>query len=279
MSLTEEQKMEVALFRFGLIAPLLNNQVEDPKAYLETVSSKVHDVPFYGRREYSEKTIRRWLSDYCKHNLEGLKPSSRKDKGSFRVISSELAERIVQFRYDNPGLSVTLLYELMTKQGLVLSSEVSYHSVYRFLKAKKLARPLVEDVSYPRERKRFAYDEVNRMWQGDMMAGPYVMASGKKKQSYLFAFMDDCSRLVTFARFCLEQNFEAMKRVYVEALVRRGIPKIVYLDDGRVYRSQLFHAACARLGTTVAHTVPYGAFLPYGPGTVFTSFVLPHYFT
>jgi len=50
-----------------------------------------------------------------------------------------------------------------------------------------------------------------------------------------------------------------MKRVYVEALVRRGIPKIVYLSNGKVYRSHLFHAACARLGTTVAHTQPYDA--------------------
>jgi hypothetical protein len=62
LALTEEQKMEVALFRFGLIAPLLNNQVDDSKAYLEKISSQVHDVPYYGRREYSERTIRRWTS-------------------------------------------------------------------------------------------------------------------------------------------------------------------------------------------------------------------------
>jgi len=45
MALSKEQKMEVALFRFDLIAPLLNNQVKDPKAYLEMVASQVHDVP------------------------------------------------------------------------------------------------------------------------------------------------------------------------------------------------------------------------------------------
>lgn len=259
MALTEEQKMEVALFRFGLIAPLLNNQVDDPKAYLEMLASRVHDVPFYGKREYSIKTIRRWLWDYRKYNLEGLKPQNRRDKGSSRVIPPGLGEKIVQFRHDNPGLNLMLFYELLVKQGVVLRSEVSYHSVYRFLKARDLARPLPDKSLYPKDRKRFAYDEVNRMWQGDMMAGPYVLVNGKKKQSYLFAFLDDCSRLVTFAQFSLEQNFEAMKRVYVEAVIRRGIPKIVYLDNGRVYRSQLFHSACARMGTTVSHTEPYDA--------------------
>jgi len=51
-NLTEEQEMEVALFRFGLIAPLLNNQVEDSMAYLEMLASQVHAVMYYVRREF-----------------------------------------------------------------------------------------------------------------------------------------------------------------------------------------------------------------------------------
>ncbi len=258
MALNEEQKMEVALFRFGLIAPLLNNQVDDPKAYLERISSLVHDVPYYGKKEYCEKTFRRWLWDYRKNNLEGLKPQNRKDKGSSRVISEVLAEKIIAFRHENPGLSVMLLYDQMAKDGLILRSKVSYHSVYRFLKKKNLAKPLVDKV-VAKDRKRFAYDEVNRMWQGDMMAGPYVLVNGRKKPTYLFAFIDDCSHMVTFAQFSFEQNFEVMKKVYIEAVIRRGIPKIVYLDNGKVYRSQLFHLACAQMGTTVSHTQPYDA--------------------
>lgn len=259
MALTEEQKMEVALFRFGLIAPLLNNQVDDSKAYLEKISSQVHDVPYYGRREYSERTIRRWLWDYRRDNLDGLKPKSRKDKGCSRVISEELGKKIIEFRQENPAFSVMLLYEKMVKEGLILRFEVSYYSVYRYLKQRNLARPLVEDTVSIKDRKPFAYDEVNRMWQGDMMVGPRVLVNGKKKPSYLFAFIDDCSRLITFAQFSIEQNFGAMKRVYMEAVLRRGIPKLVYLDNGKVYRSKLFHTACASMGTTVSHTEPYDA--------------------
>ncbi|TEB04261.1 hypothetical protein Psch_03986 [Pelotomaculum schinkii] len=166
MALTEEQKMEVALFRFGLIAPLLNNQVDNPKVYLEKVSALVYDVPYYGRKEFCDKTFRRWLLDYRKDNLEGLKPQNRKDKGQSRVISEDLAEKIIAFRHENPGLSVMLLYDQMAKEGLILRSEVSYHSVYRFLKKKNLAKPLADKVVV-KDRKRFAYDEVNRMWQGD----------------------------------------------------------------------------------------------------------------
>jgi putative transposase len=259
LALTKEQKMEVALFRFGLIAPLLNNQVDDAKAYLEKICSQVHDVPYYGRREYSERTIRRWLWDYRRDNLDGLKPKSRKDKGSSRVISEELGKKIIEFRQENPAFSVMLLYEKMVKEGLILRYEVSYYSVYRYLKQRNLASPLVEDKVSIKDRKPFAYDEVNRMWQGDMMVGPRVLVNGKKKPSYLFAFIDDCSRLITFAQFSTEQNFEAMKRVYMEAVLRRGIPNLVYLDNGKVYRSKLFHAACASMETIVSHTEPYDA--------------------
>lgn len=45
----------------------------------------------------------------------------------------------------------------------------------------------------------------------------------------------------------------------MEAVLRRGIPKLVYLDNGKVYRSKLFHTACASMGTTVSHTEPYDA--------------------
>ncbi|WP_243140260.1 DDE-type integrase/transposase/recombinase [Candidatus Syntrophocurvum alkaliphilum] len=256
--MTEEQKLQIALFRFSLVAPILNNQIEDISEYLETLASQVHDVPYYGKREYNAKTIRIWFYDYKKGGLDALKPKGRKDKGSSRVISSSLGEKIISYRQENPSISVMLLYEQMVKDGLFLRSQISYHSVYRFLAKRNLAKPLVEQSS-SKVRKKFAYDEVNHLWQGDMMVGPYLYVNGKRKPTYLFAFIDDCSRLVTFARFDVEQNFESMKSIYVEALLRRGIPQVVYLDNAKVYRSTLFHEACARMGTAISHTEPYDA--------------------
>lgn len=258
MALTEEIKMEVALFRFGLIAPILNNQVDDINTYLETVSSGIHDVPHYGKREYSSKTIRCWLNQYRHGGLDALKPQRRKDKGSSRSIPAALGEKIIAYRKEHPGFSVMLLYEQMVKEGIFFKSDVSYYTVYRYLKYRGLEKPSINNIPI-KDRRKFAFDQVNRMWQGDMMAGPYIYSGGKKKPTYLFAFIDDCSRLITFARFDLSQNFDTMKKVYMEALIRRGIPQVVYLDNGKIYRSKLFHEACARMGTTVSHTEVYDA--------------------
>ncbi len=258
MAITEEMKMEVALFRFGMIAPIINNQVDDINAYLETVSSQVHDVPHYGKKEYTAKTIRVWLNEYRHGGLDALKPQKRKDQGSSRVISDTLGEKIIAYRNEHPAFSVMLLYDQMAKEGIILRSDVSYHTIYRFLKYRGMEKPLLDQVTV-KDRKKFAFEQVNRMWQGDMMAGPYIYVQGKKKPTYLFAFIDDCSRLITFARFDMSQNFDAMKKVYVEAVTRRGIPQIVYLDNGKVYRAKIFHEACARMGTTISHTEPYDA--------------------
>lgn len=44
----EGMREKIALFRYGLIAPLLNGQV-DRAAYLAEVSAKKHDDPVTGR--------------------------------------------------------------------------------------------------------------------------------------------------------------------------------------------------------------------------------------
>lgn len=258
MPLNEDQKMDVALYRFSLLAPILNNQVDDLKVYLDKVASTLYDVPHYGRRQYSARTIRRWLWEYRRNGLDALKPQRRKDSGSFRAIPEPLQERILAVRRENPLASVTLFYEELLRSGALLRADASYYSIYRLLRKHDMVR-VPDAPAHTKERRKFAFDQVNRLWQGDMMVGPYILVDGRRKLTSLFAFIDDCSRLVPFGRFDLDQDFEALKRVYIEAVVRRGIPQTVYLDNAKVYRSKLFHEALARMGTVVAHTEPYDA--------------------
>jgi len=48
-------------------------------------------------------------------------------------------------------------------------------------------------------------------------------------------------------------------RVFEEALLRRGIPRMVYADNGKIFRSDQFHLACASLGISLLHTKVYDA--------------------
>lgn len=252
--MTEKEREQMALFRYGLIAPILNNQVESRKDYLAEICSRIHQVPCYGPKEYTPKTVECWLLAYRRYGFDGLKPKPRSDHGQFRAISSELKEKVLDLRREKMNLSVTLFREQMILNGDILPSDMSYSTLYRFLKKEGLTG---KEKRRDPDRKRFCYDKVNMLWQGDLAVGPYLKAEGKKTRTYLFAFIDDCSRLVPYAEFVTTEKFGALKNVFSEALLKRGIPKMLYVDNGKIYRSDQLQLACASLGITLIHTKPY----------------------
>lgn len=66
--------------RFSLISPILNGQVNNRKDYYAQISSKPVEMPHYGIRKYSPKTIESWYCDYMRGGLDALKPGYRKDR-------------------------------------------------------------------------------------------------------------------------------------------------------------------------------------------------------
>ncbi len=250
----EKDREDVALFRYGLIAPLLHGSVENQADYLAEISNNTYQVPHYGLTEYSPKTIRSWFRVYLKHGLEGLKPRKRSDKGKPRVITTEARHKIIELREGKTQVPVTVFYEGLIKNGVIKPHEVSYSSLYRFLKNHDLVGKRLRREP---ERKRFAHDRVNALWQTDLSYGPYLKAGRKKVQTYLFAFIDDASRLVPYAGFFSNQSFDSLKTALKEALFRRGVPEKLYTDNGKIYRSQQLQFVCASLGIALIHTRPY----------------------
>ena len=47
------------------------------------------------------------------------------------------------------------------------------------------------------DRRRYEAEFPNDIWQSDVMHGPHVLVNGKKRKSYLIAFLDDHSRLLS----------------------------------------------------------------------------------
>lgn len=56
--MTNEEREAVALFRYGLIAPILNRHC-DRKEYLQEICAQKHNVPYYGLKEFSPSTVER----------------------------------------------------------------------------------------------------------------------------------------------------------------------------------------------------------------------------
>jgi hypothetical protein len=76
-------------------------------------------------------------------------------------------------RRKNMHLSMASFYELGIKRGVFEPQNVSYHSMNRLLGNHKLLHTSKESAV---QRKRFAYDTVNTLWQGDASVGPRLAA-------------------------------------------------------------------------------------------------------
>jgi putative transposase len=97
------------------------------------------------------------------------------------------------------------------------------------------------------------------------MHGPMVIFQGKLKKSFLFAFIDDHSRLITNARFYLFENIACFMDCLSTALCKRGIPRKLYVDNGPYFRAHRLQFTCASLGIALIYAKPYE---PEGKGKI-----------
>lgn len=251
----ETTRNAIALKKFSIISPLLNGQVEHQGEYCAKVSSLAIDMPHYGPKTYSPKTISSWYSDYLRYGLDGLKPKPRSDKGGTRKVTTEISDALAIKCKKYPKAPATVIYDMLVKEGYFVPAELSLSTLTRYLN--KTRASFLELSEIPKDMKRFAHAKINQLWQTDIMYGPYIKRDGKKIPTYLLAYIDDCSRLILHAQFYCSQDFLSLRHSFREAVLRRGIPKLLYTDNGKIYRSAGFEYLAANLGVTLLRAEPY----------------------
>ncbi len=118
--------------------------------------------------------------------------------------------------------------------------------------------------AYP-DRRRFEAELPNDIWQSDCLHGPRVLHEGKMRKSYLFAFIDDMTRLVPHAGFYLNEGIGSFIDAFIKALSKRGLPRKLYVDNGPAFSTQILRHATASLGIALIHSRPYQ---PEGRGKI-----------
>ena len=245
----EKTRVAVALKRFSLISPIINGQVESISAYSAEATREPIEMPRYGVKKYAPKTINGWYSDYMRGGLDALKPAPRSDRGVSRVLTPVMSASILGKLKEYPKAPATVIYEMLINERAFLKKDASIATVRRFIREN---RAVLEEGANKPQMFRFAKENVNDLWMTDIMYGPYI-GTKKKQATYLLAYIDDASRLVTHAGFYLTQDIASLRNSFRDAVLRRGIPKVLYTDNGKVYRSQQFEYLCANIGVTLLH--------------------------
>lgn len=266
--MTDKEREDVALFRFGVISDLVGATRLDHGERGRRIKEKAAtrwNIPHSSRTRISDNTIRRWMAIYEKsgRQLDSLKPVPRSDMGRTRQVDEDTVLSLVRLRKAKPLLPVAHLIEEMEQKGLVSPGyTLRLSTAYRVLKKAGLSgRPTGDAI----DRRRFEAEFPNDIWQSDVMHGPQVLVDGKKRKSYLIAFLDDHSRLITQAQFLLSENLASFLTVFRLALSSRGLPRKLYVDNGSAFRSRHLEKVCACLGIAITHTPPY---TPQGRGKI-----------
>ena len=254
----------VALFRYGLIADLRDVGRRGLYKKLREKAARDYEIPGSTRRRVAPETLRGWLRDYRRGGFDALLPQPRSDNGLTRAIPREIADLLLETKDQNRALSVPLLIDKVRETGRVPAELVlAPATVHRLLAQHGLNQPGAPEAS-SKDRRHFAYEKAGELWMSDVMHGPSVpVTDKKKKKTYLIALLDDATRIVPYAAFALSESTAAFLPVFEQAILRRGIPKRLYVDNGAVYRSQHLAVVCAKLGITLIHARPYQ---PQGKG-------------
>ena len=264
----EEKKKEIAVFRFAVIHDLVNGTYLDHGKQERLVREKCArkwSIPHSMKTRISRSTILRWVRLYKVSNgkLESLYPGKRSDCGKSRALDEETALSLIRTREELPKATVPRLVEEMKRRGMITSErDLPLSTVYRFLHCHNLMR---RNRGEPEDRRRYESELPNDMWQSDVMHGPMVEVGGKMKKSYLIAFIDDHSRLIPHGKFYLSEKLTSFLDAFEKALLKRGLPRKLYVDNGSAFRSKHLEHITASLGIALIHSRPYK---PEGRGKI-----------
>lgn len=250
----DAKKNEIALFRYGLISSLINDTYDEnsKEEYYRRLSQNTY---LLNDKEIKLRasTIKGWYINYRKLGYEGLVPKTRTDLNTSRKISNEAQEKIVEYKNNYPHISGTLIYQKLIEDGYINEMDVSKSTVLKFIRDNYL---LFND-SGKIDRRAFEMEFANDMWDADTSHGPYLTINNQKVKTYLIALIDDASRLITNAKFFFEDNAINFQNVFKEALKKYGIPKKIFLDNGKTYKNEQLAIICANCGMELIYTKPY----------------------
>lgn len=257
----DEKHLEAWQQRVDLVETLLDEQIhESERAEIRRGYIRSHGV--------SERTIRNYLRRYREHGAEGLLfHRTRGSDRSPRVHDVALQQKILALIEEHPRRTVPQLRRILSRDPdyAPAISLVSDRSIYRFLAEHGLTQRQRAAKAIDPSRRSYRQFEASasmELVQSDARDGiwlPDPENPEKTRKTYLFGWIDDYSRKILFARYYWDEKLPRLEDSFKTMVLRWGIPKKAYLDNGNVYIAGQFAFVLSRLKIRKIHHKPYQA--------------------
>ena len=263
-----DRRHDIALFRYGVIVDLLQPPEggEGLYALIERKAALEYTIPWSTRTRVAAETIRDWLKAYRRGGFDALLPKQRADRGQSRSLPPEVVEALLATKENNLKLSIQLVIREARKCPDVPEDLPIPPSTVHRLPTRHGLMDKTKQETGDTDRRRFAFQRACELWMSDVMHGPSVSVGNRtKRKTYLIAFIDDATRVIPHSAFTLSENTRTFLPVLKQAIMRRGLPQRLYVDNGANYRSRHLALVCAKLGIALIHARPYR---PQGKGKI-----------
>lgn len=248
-----QSAIEMAYFRFALIAPVIQGIFPDPTktAYYRRVTENDLTLPNGKTTRYNPKTLEKWEEYYRKKGMDGLMPHERCDSGQTRVLDDAAINEIYRLKEKFPRINATLIYTKLIEDGFINQCRVSLSSIQRFIKYNNLKSAVNPN---QKDRKAFEEEFPCGMFQADTSYTCYIKEDGKLRRTYLIQILDDHCRLIVGSRFFYNENAYNFQLVLKDAISRYGLCRKLYCDNGSPYANDQLTLICGSLGIVKLHT-------------------------
>lgn len=245
---------EEALKRYGMIAPLLDPELDEGKR------RQMRDEAAE-RNGISQRTLYRYEKGYREEGFEGLRPAGRTKKRRQGLPENfeRIMEQAVQLKREVPKRSVRQIIKILEVEGWAQPGALKQSTMQRHLYDAGLGKKQMKRYTEKRETssRRFCRPHRMELLQGDIKYGPDLRTtSGELVKTYLSSLIDDHSRYIVQSEFYDNQRQEIVEDTFHKAVLKAGKFDCAYLDNGVQYTAGHLGRACAKLGIRIVHAKP-----------------------
>ena len=245
----------VGLFRWQLICPALDCGLSTKARgrLVRSIAAAEHAHPSGVSVRYSRDTLDRWIRRYRAGGFDELVPTARVTDPR---TDAQVLEMAAGLKRENPARTAAQVQRILRAATGWSPSESTLLRLFHRL---ELIGPPVGVGG--EVFGRFEAGDPNERWTGDALHGPKI--GGRKV--YLFAFLDDHSRLLVGYRFGFSEDTVRLGVALQPGLAARGVPQSIYVDNGSAFVDAWLLRACAKLGVRLVHSTPHR---PQGRGKI-----------
>ena len=284
-----------ALLRFSVISHLLAMPPgkRQLRAAIRELSMRTWRHPVTGELvRFGVSTIERWFHTARAANanpVDQLRRRVRSDLGTQESLTIPVQQLLLEQYRAHTGWSVHLHYmnlKALAERQPDLGAVPSYSTVLRFFRTQGLHKrrrvtsrrtegaEQAEQRLLDREVRSWEAEYTNAVWHFDGHVGSLQILTpqGKYETPILIGIIDDRSRLACHLQWYRgEERSEIIAHALSQAIMRRGLPRSVYHDNGKAMTAEEIKDGLTRLSVGDARTLAYSAYMNAKIETLWTS--------